>query len=126
MSRDVVDGALTSSIIHDIAEESARLLKVDRLDLGQVGNGTADKVGVHLVEVERARLALDGLDGREVVGATTLVVEGHVAVTLEVACIFNQVLVDGELLVVGSNAMAVRVSGLSSKVRGKKRIKIAS
>ena len=126
MSRDVVDGALTSSIVHDIAEESARLLKVDRLDLGQVGNGTADKVGVDLVQVERARLALDGLDGREVVGATTLVVESHVAVTLEVASIFNQVLVDGELLVVGSNAMAVRVSGLSSKVRGKKRIEIAS
>ncbi len=39
---------------------------------------------MHLVEIDSALTELDGLDGGEIVGARALVVEGHVAVTLEV------------------------------------------
>ena len=81
-------------------------------------------MAVGLVEIDLAGLEGDGLDGGEVIWASALVVEGHGAVALEVAGLVGGAGgVDGELLVVGADAVAVGVwvgeeAGLEDGVGG--------
>lgn len=72
---DVADEALPSSIVEDLAPESARLLEVELGDGGKVGDGGTGE----LLVLEARVLVLpvgEGLNGRLVVGSGALVVKG--------------------------------------------------
>ena len=67
-------------------------------------------MGVGAVDVDGAPLEADGFDAGQVAGAGALVVKGHAAVALEVAHPVRYAgRVDGELLVVHADTVAVRV-----------------
>lgn len=107
---DVADHALAGALVEDALPQGARGVEVLGADFGQEADGVADEGAVHLVKVDAAVAEADGLDGAEVGGAAALVVEGHVAVALEVAAAVRGAAgVGGELLVVGADAVAVGV-----------------
>jgi len=110
MSANVADEALAGTLIPDLLPQGARSVEVFGTDLAQEADSLADEVAVDLAEVHTAVAERDGLDGAEIGGARTLVVECHVTITLEVAnavgCASG---VGGELLVVGTDAVAVGV-----------------
>lgn len=107
---DVADHALAGALVEDALPQCARGVEVLGADFGQEADGVADEGAVHLVEVDAAVAEADGLDGAEVSGAAALVVEGHVAVALEVAtAVRGAAGVGGELLVVGADAVTVGV-----------------
>lgn len=107
---DVADEALAGTLIPDTLPESARGVEVFRTDLAEEGDGFADEAAVDFVEVDGALAEGDRLNGAEVRRPGALVVEGHVAVTLEVGdavrCTGG---VDWKLLVVDSDTVTVGV-----------------
>ena len=110
VARDVGDEALPGCGVEDVLPELAGRVEVFGPDLGQECHGVADELAVQLVEVDGALAEADGGDGAEVVGAGTLVAEGHGAVALEIThAVGDARLVDGQLLVVDADAVAVRV-----------------
>lgn len=116
------DEAVARALVPDALPQRARRDEVLGANLRQEGDGVADEVAVRLVDVDGARAELDGLDRREVGRAAALVVEGHAAVALEVGhAVGHARRVDGQLVVVGAEAVAVRVrvreeTGLQDRV----------
>ena len=84
MTRHVLDQAFFGTVIKHLLPQGARSVEVLGHDGGEEGHSLADELAVHLVEVNRPILELDRFDGRQIVGAGALIVEGHVAVALEV------------------------------------------
>jgi hypothetical protein len=85
-------------------------VKVLGSDLGQESNSLSDKLAVDLVQVVRTLLERDWLDRGKVVWSTTLVVECHLTISLEIAHLEGaDRLVDGQLLVVGSDSVSVGI-----------------
>lgn len=64
---------------------------------------------VHFIERDRVFLEVNGFDGRNVGWQVALVVECHLAVTLEVHGASVAVLVHRQLLVVGTDSVTVSV-----------------
>ena len=122
VARDVVDEALLGAFVEDLLPQGAGGLEVFGTDLGEEGDGLADEVAVRLVEVDGALAEGDWLDGAQVRWARALVVEGHVAVTLEVGHpVWHAGCVDWQLLVVDTDTVAVGVwvgeqTGLEDRV----------
>ena len=122
LTRDVADEAILGGVVEDLFPEGAWGVEVLRPDLGEKGDGNAGEVAVNFVQVDGAFTELNGLDGAEVVGTGALVVKGHATVTLEVAAdVAGAGGVDGELLVVDANTVAVGVwvgeeTGLEDRV----------
>lgn len=110
VATDIADEALPGALVPHTLIQDARGVEVLGADLAQEGYGFAGEVAVDLVEIGAAVLEGDGLDRGEVVGAGALVVERHVAVALEVGhAVGSAAAVDGELLVINADAMAVGV-----------------
>ena len=84
MARDVRDETGFGLLIEDLLPESAWGIEVFRMDLGEEGDSLVDELAVNLVQINDALTETDWLDGGEVIGTGTLVVEGHVAITLKV------------------------------------------
>lgn len=106
----VTDEALPGALVPHALVQDAWGVEVLGADLAQEGYGFAGELAVDFVEIGAAVLEGDGLDGGEVVGAGALVVECHVAVALEVGhAVGGAAAVDGELLVVDADAVAVGV-----------------
>jgi hypothetical protein len=115
VSRDVADEALTSGLVKHLLPQRARRVEVLRADFRQECNSLASELAVDLVEVEGALAERNRVNGRKVVGACALVEEGHLSIALEVCHFVGDArLVDGELLVVYADAVAVRV-GVAEK-----------
>lgn len=142
VARDVLHETLLGSIVKDALPEGPRLLEIEFGDGGEVEDGSADVLLV-LGDVVRGSLVVrEGLDGGLVVGSRALRVERHGCVgqrTLVVArggreesertSIALEVdgeverSVDGELAVVGTETVALRVgvreeAGLEDGVGG--------
>lgn len=119
----VADEALPGALVPHLLIQYARGVEVLWANFAQEGYGFAGELAVNLVEIGAAVLEGNGLDGGEVVGAGALVVEGHVAIALEVGhTVGGAAAVDGELLVVDADAVAVGVgvgeeAGLEDWVR---------
>lgn len=110
MARNVGDEALLSTIIEDLLPQDAWGVEILRPDLGQEGDGLTGEVAVGLIEVDTAVAEGDGLDGGEVWWTRALVVECHVAVTLEVGhAVWDAWGVYRQLLVVDTDTVAVSV-----------------
>lgn len=122
---DVRDEAVLGGAVEDLFPEGAGRPEVFGADLGEEGHGGAGEVAVDFVRGDGALAEVDGFDGGDVVGAGSLVVEGHAAVALEVAhAVAGAGRVDGELLVVDPDAVAVGVgvgeeAGLEDGVGGR-------
>ena len=84
MTRDVVHQTFFGTIIIHFLPQSARSVEVLGHDGGEEGHSLADELAVDLVEVNGPVLELDRFDRRQIVGAGALIVEGHVAIALEV------------------------------------------
>ena len=99
--------------------------KVFRSDLGQERNSLANELAVHAVHIVLGFVEPNGSDAREVVGASTLVEEGHLAISLEVGkVVSDDRLVDRELLVVYADSVSVGIwvreqSRLKDRVGGR-------
>lgn len=119
----IANEALPGALVPHALIQDARGVEILGADLAQEGYGFAGELAVDLVEIGAAVLEGDGLDGGEVVGAGALVVERHVAVALEIGhAVGGAAAVDGELLVVDADAVAVGVgvgeeAGLEDGVR---------
>lgn len=110
MAADVTDETLAGFVVPDAFPESTRCVEVFGADFAEESHGIGGELAVDLVEVDGALTEFNGFDRGEVVGAGALVVEGHLAVALEVAdAIAGSRGVDGKLLVVSSDAVAVSV-----------------
>lgn len=107
---DVTDKSVTCRVIENFLPEVPWCVEVLSSDLGQEGNGLAGEVSVSLANVYGSSSELNRVDGAEVGGSRTLVVKGHVTISLEVAELeggFGSV--DRQLLVVGTNSVAVSI-----------------
>lgn len=110
MARDIADEPLLSLRVKDFLPQVARGVEILWSDLGQERHGVGGEVRVRLIEIDLAVFETDWLDGREVVRAAALVEERHGTVALEVShAVVGSRGVDGELLVVHADAVAVRV-----------------
>lgn len=110
LTSHVVDEALAGTVVEDLFPQGAGGVKIFGSDLRQEADGVADKVAVRLVQVDGTLAEPDGLDGAEVVGPGALVVEGHLAVPLEVGRdVARAWSVHRQLLIVDANAVAVSV-----------------
>ena len=122
VATDVADEALASTLVPDLLPQGAGSVEVFGTDFAKEADSLADEVAVNLAEVDGALAEGDGLNRAEVCRARTLVVEGHVAITLEVGgAVGSAGGIGGELLVVGANAVAVGVgvreeTGLQDRV----------
>lgn len=77
---------------------------------------------MNLVEVIRLLLESNRSDTGQVVGSSTLVEDGHLTISLEVAhLVRDDRLVDGKLLVVGSDSVSVSI-GVREESRLKDRV----
>ena len=114
---DVADETLLGVFVEDFLPQDAWGVEVFRADLGEEGYGVGGEFAVDFVEIDGTVSEFDGLDGGEVVRAGTLVVEGHVSVTLEVGhTVFGSGRVDRKLLIIDSYAVTVSV-GVGEKTR---------
>ena len=110
MARHVGDEALLSFFVKNFFPQCARGVEVLGSDFGKKGHGFVGELAVHLVPVDGALAETNGLDGREVIGARTLVVECHAPVALEVGgAVSGPGRIHGQLLVVGSDSVPVSV-----------------
>jgi hypothetical protein len=107
VTSDVLDEALLRSVVEHLAPESPGLLKVQLRDGAEVGDGGADEL---LVVGDGVGLGGEGerCDGRLVVGASSLGEEAGGSTPLEVDGRVEGS-VDGEVGVVGAEAVALRV-----------------
>jgi hypothetical protein len=110
LAGDVVDEALPGTIIEDLLPQRSWGMEILGSNLGQESDGVASEVTVSLVKIDGSLSKLDRIDRAQVVGASTLVVEGHAAVALEVAIFESSSRgIDWKLLVVDAYAVAVAV-----------------
>jgi len=112
VSSNVADHAVLSTWLGSVylVPHLSWLDKVDWLDLGEVGDGIANELVVDLVQWNGSLHELGWCDRRDEVGSAALVVVGHLTVTLEATDLLGvQVLVDRELLVVGTDSVSVGV-----------------
>lgn len=110
VARDIVDETLLGTLIPDPLVESSRRIEVFRADLAKEGDSITSKLAVDLIEIGAAVLKRDGLNRAQVVGPGTLVVEGHIAVALEVSdAVSAASAVDGQLLVIDTYTVTVSV-----------------
>lgn len=121
---DVLDEALLGAFVPDALPQGAGGVEVFGPNFREEGYGLACEVALGFVEVDGAVAEPDGFDGADVIGSSALVVEGHGAVALEVGHVVGRAgRVDGELLVVDADAVAVGVgvgeeAGLEDGIRG--------
>lgn len=106
VSADSLDESVLGPRVEDTVPKDSRSVEVFRVNRRQEGAGVRQETfAVDLVEVDGSLSELDGVNGRQVVGSTSLVEEGHLSVTLEVAhSVRADRLVDGELLVVSADS----------------------
>ena len=112
VSSNVADHAVLSTWLGSVylVPHLSWLDKVDWLDLGEVGDGIANELVVDLVQWNGSLHELGWCDRGDEVGSAALVVVGHLTVTLEATDLLGvQVLVDRELLVVGTDSVSVSV-----------------
>ena len=110
LAGNIVDEAVLCAIIEDLLPQSTWGVEVLWSNLRQECDRLASKVAVSLVEVNYSLTKGDGVDRAEVILTSTLVVEGHAAITLEVAVLEASAWsVDWELLVVHANSVAVSI-----------------
>ena len=82
---DIVDEAVLGCVVEHLVPQYAWGVEVLGSDAGQEADGGALEVTVGLVIVNSALAELDGVDGAQVIGTRTLIIESHRAITLEVA-----------------------------------------
>lgn len=111
VARHLLDECLPLNLGKDTAVKRARLVKVGRLESGEMRDGVPVGVTVDLSNVVRARLELRRAERGKVVRSCALVEHCSETVTLEVVHRVSDVAwrVDGQLQVVGSEAVTVRV-----------------
>lgn len=125
MARDILDPSLLGLGIEDPLPQGARGIEVLLADLGEEGDGVSSEVSMELVQADSAFAEMDRLDRADVVRSRALVEERHTSVSLEVCeAVIGPRSVDGQLLVVDTDAMAVCVgvreeSRLQDRVGGR-------
>jgi hypothetical protein len=117
VSDDVVDKVVTIDVVHDCSVERTWLFKVKLGDFAQIPVSTTDPFLVLSIAFSISSRTVDRTlvaevcqrgDGALVVGAGTLVVDGHEAVALEVSD-RNSGLINRNLSVVGTKSVAVGI-----------------
>ena len=107
---NVVHETLLGALVPDSFPQGTGSVEVLGANLAQEGDSSAGEFTMDLVEVGAPVFEGDGLDGAQIVRAGSLVVEGHVPITLEIGnAVSAASAVNGELLVVDTNTMAVSV-----------------
>ena len=110
VSGHVVYQTLLGAFIKHTLVQGSWGLEVLRANLTKERGSVASELAMDLVEIDGALTEGNGFDGREVIGSGSLVVEGHVAVTLEVGDpVIRTGGVDGKLLIVDPNTMTVGI-----------------
>jgi len=107
---NVTDKSVTRRIVENLLPEIPWGVEVLSSDLRQEGNGLAGEISVSLTDVYGSSSELNRVDGAEIGRSRTLVVKGHITVSLEVAEFeggFGSV--DRQLLVVGTDSVAVGI-----------------
>lgn len=124
VTRHVLDQAFLGTVIKHLLPQGARSVEVLGHDGGEEGHSFTDELAVDFVEVNNPVLELDGFDGGQIVGTGALIIEGHVAIALEVGHLVGRPAgVDRQLLVVDADtvAMGIRIgkeTGLKDGIGG--------
>ena len=106
----IVDESLPGTIVENLLPKCSWSVEVFWSDLRQESDSLASELAMSLVQVDCALAELDGVDRTQVVGSSTLVVVCHRSISLEVAeLVGSPGSVNGQLLVVGTNAMSMSV-----------------
>lgn len=114
---DVADEALAGLFVPDTFPQGAGSVEIFGTDFTQESYGVRGKIAVDFVKVDGAVLETDRFDGRQIIGARTLVVESHVTIALKVAnAVAGSGCIDWELLVVNTDSVAVSV-GVGKETR---------
>ena len=107
---DVIDESLLCAIIEHLLPQVARCIEILWPNLREVGYRVAYEVAMDLVEIHRSLPKLHWLDRAEIRWTGALVVICHGAITLKVRKLVRYLWrIDGKLLVVGTDAMAVGI-----------------
>ena len=107
---DVVHETLLGALVPDSFPQGTRSIEVLGANLAEEGDSSASEFTMDLVQVGAPVLEGNRLNRAQVVRARTLVVKGHVPITLEIGNTVSAAgAVNRELLVVDANTMAVSV-----------------